>query len=110
MFGYINYLKSLSQYVKMMMNNPFGSDSYIECYIQLKGNEEIIKYMYHNFKNDKNSGIYFTHIYSEDNVDSLLAIKAFSYTGSHDVEKYVKLMGPLKINTEVKVNNGGNLS
>jgi len=92
------------EFVKVVMNSPFGSDAYIECYMQLTGNEEEIKYLHSKLKNKKNNdiGFDFCEVYSNDEVDAILRVHAGQYTGHADNEQYVKLEGILHIDMSKK--------
>lgn len=91
------------EYVKVVMCHPFGWDAYIECYMQLNGNEDKIKFLYRTFEPDKDHSAIFEEIYSEQEVDIILSVYAGKYGGCYDVERYVKLKGLLNIDIDINI-------
>ena len=89
------------EFVKVIMHGPFGCDAYIECYIQINGNEEEVKFIYSNLHG--NDGIQFHEVYSNEEVDVILSAHAGEYIGHADVERHVKLEGKLKIDIKAPV-------
>lgn len=94
-----------TEYVKVTMFYPFGRDAYHECYVQINGNEDVIEFLYKTFKKNKDSGIEFKEIYYEREVDTIISVYGDKYSGSYDVENYVKLKGKLNIDIKTKILN-----
>lgn len=91
------------EFVKVVMHNPFGSDAYIECYIQITNNEKEVEFLYSIL--NKEEGFEFCEVYFNDEVDNILKVFNTRYVGHNDVEDYVKLEGKLKIDTNVEIDD-----
>lgn len=89
------------EFVKVVMSYPFAYDAYIECYIQLTGNEKEVAFLFSVLKDDFN----FCEVYTNEEVDNIFKNIDNRYTNNCDREDYVKLEGKIKIDINAEIDD-----